>query len=222
MVRTIEVTHFTDPGCPWAYSASPAIATLRCRYGDQLRWTLVTIGPAEDFTQYAERGYTPKRSAIGYTTFRRFGMPFQIALNARLSATSPACRAVVAMRVAAPAALFLHQRGGRLSVKGAHDIISTIATAAGLEFLDIDHRGQMTPARRRRRSTCGPTLQALSDDDTPPSRRAAGLLAVSAHRGCTPGTTDCGRTLSTGAARPLQLGPRTWKERISPRIRLLT
>jgi len=30
-------------------------------------------------------------------------------------------------------ALFLNQRGGRLSVKGAHDIITTIATAAGLE-----------------------------------------------------------------------------------------
>jgi integrase/recombinase XerC len=31
------------------------------------------------------------------------------------------------------AALFLNQRGGRLSVKGAHDIITTIAAAAGLE-----------------------------------------------------------------------------------------
>ena len=30
-------------------------------------------------------------------------------------------------------ALFLNQRGGRLSVKGAHDIITAIATAAGLE-----------------------------------------------------------------------------------------
>ena len=40
----IEVTHFTDPGCPWAYSAHPAHTTLRWRYGDGLRWTLVTIG----------------------------------------------------------------------------------------------------------------------------------------------------------------------------------
>ena len=49
----IDVTHFTDPGCPWAYSASPALATLRWRYGDQLRWTLVTIGLAEDSALYA-------------------------------------------------------------------------------------------------------------------------------------------------------------------------
>jgi protein-disulfide isomerase-like protein with CxxC motif len=98
----IEVTHFTDPGCPWAYSASPALATLRWRYGDQLRWTLVTIGLAEDAALYEQRGYTPARSAIGYTTFRRFGMPFQVTPKARLSATSPACRAVVATRLAAP------------------------------------------------------------------------------------------------------------------------
>ena len=64
----IEVTHFSDPGCPWAYSASPAITTLRWRYGDQLRWTLVMIGLAEDPSRYAKIGYTPKRMAIGYTT----------------------------------------------------------------------------------------------------------------------------------------------------------
>jgi len=34
-------------------------------------------------------------------------------------------------------ALFLNQRGGRLSVKGAHDIIIAIAAAAGLEDDEI-------------------------------------------------------------------------------------
>ena len=102
MVHMIDVTHFTDPGCPWAYSASPALATLRWRYGDQLRWTLVTIGLAEDPSRYKKIGYTPKRSAIGYTTFRKYGMPFQVTPKASLSATSPACRAIVATRLAAP------------------------------------------------------------------------------------------------------------------------
>lgn len=99
----IEVTHFTDPGCPWAYSAMPAHTTLRWRYGDQLRWTLVMIGLTEEAAQYAARGYTPTRSAIGYGRFRRFGMPFQITPKARLSATSPGCRAVVATRLTSPA-----------------------------------------------------------------------------------------------------------------------
>ena len=99
----IDVTHFTDPGCPWAYSALPSHTTLRWRYGAQLRWTLVMIGLTEDAGQYAARGYTPTRSAIGYGRFRRFGMPFQITPKARLSATSPACRAVVATRQMSPA-----------------------------------------------------------------------------------------------------------------------
>lgn len=98
----IHVTLFTDPGCPWAYSASPAIAALRWRYGDALHWTLVTIGLTEDGALYERMGYTPARAAIGYAAFRRFGMPFQIAPKARMSATSPACRAVVATRLAAP------------------------------------------------------------------------------------------------------------------------
>jgi 2-hydroxychromene-2-carboxylate isomerase len=98
----IEVTHFTDPGCPWAYSAWPAHTTLRWRYGDQLRWTLVTIGLTEEAAQYAARGYTPTRSALGLERFRRFSMPFQITPKPRLSATSPGCRAIVATRLVAP------------------------------------------------------------------------------------------------------------------------
>jgi len=99
----LEVTHFTDPGCPWAYSASPAFATLHWRYGEQLRWRLVMIGLTESSEQYVLRGYTTAGSAQGYRAFaRRFGMPFQYTPKSAPSATSPACRAVVAVRLAAP------------------------------------------------------------------------------------------------------------------------
>ncbi|MBI5105357.1 MAG: DsbA family protein [Solirubrobacterales bacterium] len=99
----LDVTHFTDPGCPWAYSASPAFAVLHWRYGAQLRWTHVLIGLTESAEQYARRGYTPTRSALGYAGYRRFGMPFQVTPKPRLSATSPACRAIVAARLQDPA-----------------------------------------------------------------------------------------------------------------------
>jgi protein-disulfide isomerase-like protein with CxxC motif len=142
MLRMIAVTHFSDPGCPWAYSASPAIATLRWRYGDQLRWTLVTIGLAEDAAVYAQRGYTPARSAIGYTTFRRFGMPFQVTPKARLSATSPACRAIVATRLAAPEledAAFRALQFGQFTTTGVFDEPDTLRTALrGVDGLDAD------------------------------------------------------------------------------------
>ncbi len=95
----ISVTHFTDPGCPFAYSASPALAVLRWRYGDQLDWRLVTIGLAEDPQRYIDAGYTPTRSTIGQQSyFKRFGMPLLMEPRARVTATSRACRAIVATR----------------------------------------------------------------------------------------------------------------------------
>jgi 2-hydroxychromene-2-carboxylate isomerase len=98
-VSTIAVTHFTDPGCPFAYSASPALAVLRWRYGDQLDWRLVTIGLAEDPQRYLDAGYTPTRSTIGQQSyFKRFGMPLLMEPRARVTATSRACRAIVATR----------------------------------------------------------------------------------------------------------------------------
>lgn len=100
---TITVTHFTDPGCPFAYSASPALAVLRWRYGDQLDWRLVTIGLAEDPQRYLDAGYTPTRSTIGQQSyFKRFGMPLLMQPRARVSATSRACRAIVATRLLYP------------------------------------------------------------------------------------------------------------------------
>lgn len=99
---SIDVTEYTDPGCPWAYSASPALAVLHWRYGDQLRWRLVTIGLTERAEQYLERGYTPVKSAQGQRRFQRWGMPFSHEPKPRISATQRMCRAVVATRLLAP------------------------------------------------------------------------------------------------------------------------
>jgi len=99
----ITVTHFTDPGCPFAYSASPALAVLRWRYRDQLRWRIVTIGLTEDPQRYIDAGYTPTRSTIGQQSyFKRFGMPLLMEPRARVTATSRACRAIVATRLLFP------------------------------------------------------------------------------------------------------------------------
>jgi protein-disulfide isomerase-like protein with CxxC motif len=99
----LTALHFTDPGCPWAYSARPYHARLRWRFGDQLDWRLVLIGLAESHEQYVERGYTPQRAADTNRWFEdRFGMPFWHGLKDRVSATSPACRAIVAVRQERP------------------------------------------------------------------------------------------------------------------------
>ncbi len=99
----IDATLYSDPACPWAYCESPALRVIEWRYGEQLHWRLVLVGLTEDASQYEQRGYTPLGSALGQLRFRdRYGMPFAPAPKARLSATSRACRAVVAARIAQP------------------------------------------------------------------------------------------------------------------------
>jgi 2-hydroxychromene-2-carboxylate isomerase len=98
----LRVTHISDPGCPFAYSAMPFITALQWRYGDQLDWRHVMIGLTEDRTQYEERGYTPLLMARGQRRFRRFGMPFGREPKPRMAATARACRLVVATRLTQP------------------------------------------------------------------------------------------------------------------------
>jgi 2-hydroxychromene-2-carboxylate isomerase len=101
----IATTLYTDPGCPWAYSEIPALRVLEWRYGDQLAWRLVMVGLTERASQYEARGYTPLGSALGQLRFRdRYGMPFSPVPKARVSATSRACRVIVAARLEQPGA----------------------------------------------------------------------------------------------------------------------
>ena len=104
VTATISITHMSDPGCPWAWSAAPHHAVLHWRYGDQLAWRLALIGLTEDASAYDARGYTPASGAKGYIGFRRFGMPFDTQPRERNQATGRACRAVVATRLLDPAA----------------------------------------------------------------------------------------------------------------------
>jgi 2-hydroxychromene-2-carboxylate isomerase len=95
----ITVTYFTDPACPFAYSAAPALAVLHWRYGEQLDWRLVTIGLSDSPRRYVEAGYTPAAMAAGVRNrFRRFGMPLTAQPRSRVVASSRACRAIHAAR----------------------------------------------------------------------------------------------------------------------------
>ncbi len=99
----IPTTLYSDPACPWAYSESPALRVIEWRYGDQLAWRLVLVGLTEEASQYERRGYSPLRGVLGQARFReRYGMPFSTQVKPRLSATSRACRAVVAARMQHP------------------------------------------------------------------------------------------------------------------------
>jgi 2-hydroxychromene-2-carboxylate isomerase len=103
-VVAITATHFTDPACPWAYSARPAHARLRWRFGDQIEWRLVLIGLSESADAYVARGYTTDRLIDTQHRFsKRFGMPYSFERKPRMAGTAMACRAIVAARELDPA-----------------------------------------------------------------------------------------------------------------------
>ena len=100
----ITAIHFTDPACPWAYSARPAHARLLWRFGDQVEWRLVLIGLSESAEAYEKRGYTPDRLLASQHVFaERFRMPFSFERKQRMAGTARACRAIVAARLVDPA-----------------------------------------------------------------------------------------------------------------------
>ena len=100
----VTALHFTDPACPWAYSARPAHARLRWRFGDRIDWRLALIGLSESREAYEQRGYTPDRLLASQRIFsERFGMPFSFELKPRMAGTARACRAIVAARELDPA-----------------------------------------------------------------------------------------------------------------------
>jgi 2-hydroxychromene-2-carboxylate isomerase len=103
-VAAITATHFTDPACPWAYSARPAHARLMWRFGEQVEWRLVLIGLSESAEAYELRGYTTDRLIDTQHRFsKRFGMPFSFERKPRMAGTARACRAIIAARELDPA-----------------------------------------------------------------------------------------------------------------------
>ena len=137
----IATTLYSDPACPWAYSATPALTALRWRYGDQLQWRLVTIGLRDDTADIATTGYTPGRQAAGARRFRdRYGMPFAAAPRSRLVASGRGCRAVVATRLNHPGREFAALRAlafGWFTTANLMDEDAGIAAAIeGVEGID--------------------------------------------------------------------------------------
>lgn len=46
-VPDVLITDFTDPSCPWAYSAEPVRQRLDWLYGDRLQWQPRMVGLSE-------------------------------------------------------------------------------------------------------------------------------------------------------------------------------
>jgi predicted DsbA family dithiol-disulfide isomerase len=140
----LQITEFTDPGCPFAWSAEPARRRLDWLYGDQLSWKLHMVGLAEDPGEYEQKGFTPERQSA---SFRRLAeqhhMPIDTARRPRMAATMPACRAVVAVRRHRPdreramlrALRVMHFSGALLDER---QTIATAAERAGVDPEELE------------------------------------------------------------------------------------
>jgi 2-hydroxychromene-2-carboxylate isomerase len=140
----VDIALYTDPACPFAFSAEPNRQRLRWYYGDQLRWRLnmivLTLEPGED-AKLAE-------GAPGLQ--RKYGMPIHPHPYTRTFSSEPACRAVVAARLNAPGAEapLLRRLRVRAMLGGLLDdpaMLAAAATDVGLDPADVE-RWSRTPA----------------------------------------------------------------------------
>jgi predicted DsbA family dithiol-disulfide isomerase len=140
----LEIELFTDPACPFAFSAEPVRQRLRWHYGDGLRWIPRMIVLTD------EEGEAEKLAEGAPGLQRRFGMPIDPSPYPRPASSEPACRAVVAARVHAPdrAEALLRRLRVRVMQGGLLDDPALIAAAARDAGIDPDALSTWTASDR--------------------------------------------------------------------------
>ncbi len=94
----VSVVEFTDPACPFAYSAEPVRWKLAWRFGDGLDHTVRMVGLARDAAAQEAKGFDAERNAAVLRHFDRYGMPLSTAERRAPAGSWDACRLVVAAR----------------------------------------------------------------------------------------------------------------------------
>jgi predicted DsbA family dithiol-disulfide isomerase len=169
MTVAIDIELYTDPACPFAFSAEPIRQRLRWHYGDGLRWRTTMI------VLTLEPGEAEKLQAGAPGLQRKYGMPIDPAPYPRPSSSEPACRAVVAARLNAPSyeerllrRLRMRRMDGGLLDDPA--LIAAAATDVGLEPDEL------------RRWCDSPGVEDALQDDIARSRRPTAAARAIDHK----------------------------------------
>ncbi len=141
----VRITEFTDPGCPWAYSAEPFRRRLDWLYGEDVEWQVRMVVLSESPSDYLDRGFTPEKQAGALKSIaRNHGMPIDTSKRPRMAATKPACRAVVAARLHAPEVarpllrcLRVHNFAGD-ALLDEPEMLELAATSAGIDPSELE------------------------------------------------------------------------------------
>ena len=206
----VRIRHFTDPGCPFAFSAERQRLRLRWLYGDQLAWSTHLVVLAEE-----PPDISPERLAAGRRTLHeRYGMPMAWTPPPTAPVTVHACRAVVAARRHSEDACGALLRRLRVLcfAGGALDDPELIARAATEAGLDPRALAGWAASRRRRRR-CATTCAPPAAPRPPPAprttssaaRRTSGATPAPATSWSAPRRT--GGLAHGGARRPARLPP---------------
>jgi len=166
LAAVLELTHFTDPACPFAFSAERVRWALRWQYGDQLRWRTVMIVLTRD------PGEAEKLAEGADGLQRRYGMPIARGPYPRPASSEPACRAVVAARIHAPEAedALLRRLRVRTMAGGLLDEPELIAAAAREAGLDPERLAEWSATER-----VGEAFEQDAAEARAPSDRARAL-----------------------------------------------
>lgn len=135
----IEITEYTDPACPFAFSAEPFRLRLLWELGEQVRWTSKLVVLSESSQEYLDKGLDAAFLAEAAVKLgEQYGMPIDGAVKPHPPATRPACVAVVAARLHAPEKYESLLRGLRVRNFSGEllDEWTTIAAAAADAGID--------------------------------------------------------------------------------------
>jgi predicted DsbA family dithiol-disulfide isomerase len=157
-VPSVSVVEFTDPACPFAYSAEPVRWKLAWRFGDGLDWTVRLVGLARDAAAQEAKGFDAERNAAILRHFDQYGMPLSTADRRDPAGSWDACRLVVAAR----------ERSGADAVR----VLRALRVAGLAEARPIDHPDVLSDAVEMAGLDPGELLEAAHGDDVAAAFRA--------------------------------------------------
>ena len=160
-MSAIQIRHFTDPGCPYAFSAERQRMRLLWLFGDQIEWELhmvVLSTESDDDHDMAQLSRGFRHLA------QQYGMPIDWRERRYAAATVHACRAVVAVRLRWPEAEDAYLRQLRVLGMGGELLDDS-------DTLEIAAERSGLPVRELAAYAAAPEVQATLAADMAAARR---------------------------------------------------
>jgi predicted DsbA family dithiol-disulfide isomerase len=136
----VRIDHFTDPACPFAFSAEPDILALKWLYGDQLEWNTRLVVLSEKAGENEAKGLTTEMIEAGSAQLaEQYGMPINRGKRPHLLVAKPADLAIKAVQLYRPGAADRFTRALRVAWHSDmrpidnQDVILDVATESGID-----------------------------------------------------------------------------------------